>query len=204
MNCQAFIFGICHLRGGLVVLRHGQHTPDAGLPVKKDSKVAKEPWNSSSTKAKTLKIADFGMPHDVINMAAMPILAKTKDEAKPLMEAIQAKGTMMNKNNPHLQAALPKTSINKILNNKAKNQSFNEAAHILAAANIDRLFFYAIEPWKFELDPRKQNAQLKDRRFLYAPMAFKGKIIPVKLTVLEYQNKDTNLYSLEAIEAVMT
>jgi hypothetical protein len=93
--------GICHLRGALVVLRHGQHAPGAGLPVKKDSKVAKEPW-------------------------------------------------------------------------------------------------------KFELDLRKQNAQLKDRRFLYAPMAFKGKIIPVKLTVLEYQNKDTNLYSLEAIEAVMT
>jgi hypothetical protein len=185
------------------IMCHGQHTPGAGMSVKKDNKVAKEPWDSSSTKAKTLKIADFGMSHDVINRATMPTLANTKDEARPLMEAILIKGTMTNKNNPHLKATLSKTSINKILNNKAKNQSFNEAAHILAAANIDRLFFNAIEPWEFELDPRKQNVQLKDRRFLYAPMAFKGKIIPVKLTVLEYQNKDTNLYSLEAIEAVM-
>jgi hypothetical protein len=173
-------------------------------PSKKDSRMVKEPWDSSSTKAKTLKIADFGAPQDVINMATMPMLTKTKDEARLLMEAIQAKGTMTNQDNPYLRVALSKTSINKILNNKAKNQSFNEAAHILAAANIDRLFFNAIEPWEFELDPRKQNLQLKDRRFLYAPMAFEGKIIPVKLTVLEYQNKDTNLYSLEAIEAIMT
>ncbi|MDR1249371.1 MAG: hypothetical protein LBK63_08730 [Treponema sp.] len=46
--------------------------------------MVKEPWDSSSTKAKTLKMADFGMPQDIINMAAMPTLAKTKDEARLL------------------------------------------------------------------------------------------------------------------------
>jgi hypothetical protein len=35
-------------------------------------------------------------------------------------------------------------------------------------------------------------------------MEFDDTIIPVKLTVLEYQNKDVNLYSLEAIEAIIT
>jgi hypothetical protein len=111
---------------------------------------------------------------------------------------------MANKTNPHLKAALSKTSINKILNNKARNQSFSEKAHILAAVNVDRLFFNAIEPWKFELDPRKENTQLRDRLFLYSPMEFGDTIIPVKLTVLGYQNKDVNLYSLEAIEAIIT
>jgi hypothetical protein len=126
----------------------------------------KEPWDGSSRKAKELKMVDFGTPQEVANMATMPKTAKTKDKARTVMEEIQAKGVMTNKNNPALKATLSKTSINKILNNKAKNQSFNEEAHLLAAVNVDRLFFNAIEPWKFDVDPRKQNIQLSNRRFL--------------------------------------
>jgi hypothetical protein len=73
----------------------------------------------------------------------------------------------------------------------------------LAAVNIDKLFFNAIEPWKFEINPRKSNVQLVDRRFFYSPMEFKGKIVPVKMTIMEFQNKDMNLYSIEAIDVVL-
>ncbi|GHT69566.1 hypothetical protein FACS1894110_19270 [Spirochaetia bacterium] len=125
------------------------------LAADKDGNLAKEPWDSSTEKAKALTIEDFG----------------TLDEVKEM-----AKGPFTNKTG--LIATLSKTSINKILNNKAKNQSFNEEAHILAAVNVDRLFFNAIEPWKFELDPRKENTQLNNRMFFYSPMEFDGNGIP--------------------------
>ena len=140
----------------------------------------KEPWDISSEKAKELKIADFGTPEEVREMAKMPRLANTKDEASPVLEKIQNGGPIENRTIPAFRATLSKTSINKILNNKAKNQSFNEKARLLAAVNIDKLFFNAIEPWKFELDPRKPNTQLVDRRFFYSPMEFNNKIVPVK------------------------
>jgi hypothetical protein len=158
---------------------------------------------SSNEKAKELKISDFGKPEEVREMAVMPRSAKTKDEAKTLMEKIQNNGPIGNRAIPTLRAALSRTSINKILNNKAKNQSFSEEAHLLAAVNVNKLFFNAIEPWKFEIDPRKPNVQLADRRFFYSPMEFKGRIVPVKMTILEFQNKDVNLYSIEAIDVVV-
>ena len=163
----------------------------------------KERWDSSNEKAKSLKISDFGTLEEVREMAAMPRLAKTKDDARLIMEKIQNGGTISNRAIPTLRVTLSRTSINKILNNKAKNQSFNEEAHLLAAVNVDKLFFNAIEPWKFELDPRKPNVQLVDRRFFYSPMEFKGRIVPVKTTIMEFQNKDMNLYSIEAIDVII-
>jgi hypothetical protein len=67
---------------------------------------------------------------------------------------------------------------------------------------IDTLYSNAIEPWKFELNPNKENDGLKSRRYLYSPMGYDGKITIVKITVKEYlddglQNK---LYSIEAID----
>jgi hypothetical protein len=163
----------------------------------------KEPWDSSSRKAAELKISDFGTPDEVREMAVMPRLAKTKVDARLIMEEIQNRGPMGNRAIPTLWVVLSKTSINKMLNNKAKNQSFDEEAHLLAAVNLDKLFFNAMEPWKFEINPRKPNVQLVDRRFFYSPMEFKGRIVPVKMTILEFQNKDVNLYSMEAIDVVI-
>jgi hypothetical protein len=42
--------------------------------------------------------------------------------------------------------------------------------YFLAAANIGKLFFHAIDPWKFELNPNKSNDDLAARRYLYAPL----------------------------------
>jgi len=71
-----------------------------------------------------------------------------------------------------------------------------------AAANIDKLFAHSIEPWRFELNPNKNNDGLKDRRVLYAPMEYAERILPVKLIVKEFldQSAGAKLYSIEAID----
>ena len=103
-----------------------------------------------------------------------------------------------------LSARLPRRSIGKIVSNAAVNASFCPEAHYLAAANIDRLFANAVEPWEFELNPNpnKENAGLKARRYLYAPMQYEGKIVAAKITVKEYTDADllNKLYSIEAID----
>jgi hypothetical protein len=73
----------------------------------------------------------------------------------------------------------------------------------MAVANIDKLFSNAIEPWKFELNPSKNNDDLAARHYLYAPLEFDGKLIPVKITVKEYKDiaLGMRLYSVEAINA---
>jgi hypothetical protein len=45
----------------------------------------KEPWDSSSEKAKTLKIEDFGTPEEVQEMAKMPLTASSFSEAQDIL-----------------------------------------------------------------------------------------------------------------------
>ncbi|GHV44798.1 hypothetical protein AGMMS49546_29350 [Spirochaetia bacterium] len=161
----------------------------------------KLPWNQSSEKAKDLKADDFGTAEEIAEKARMLRTANSKTEVRPILQEIQSRGSLINKENSAIKASLSDRAINKFLNNKAKNQSFDEKAHLQATVNVDKLYFNAIEKWSFELDPRKPNKQLKDRKFLYSPMWFEERIILVKLTVMEYQNGDINLYSLEAIDA---
>jgi len=54
-------------------------------------------------------------------------------------------------------------------------------------------------------DSSKNNAELKARRYLYAPLEFDNKIIPVKITVKEYNDESLGkrLYSIEAIDVEM-
>jgi hypothetical protein len=104
-------------------------------------------------------------------------------------------------NRSGLLARLSTKAIGKIVSNQAVNTSCSPPAHYLAAANIDRLFANAIEPWQFELNPDKNNNGLKNRHYLYAPLEYENTLIVVKIMVKEYleaalQNK---LYSIEAI-----
>jgi hypothetical protein len=56
-----------------------------------------------------------------------------------------------------------------------------------------------------ELNPQKNNEHLNARLYLFAPMEYKGRIIPIKFTVKEYKQKGTNkrLYSIEAINVTL-
>ena len=163
----------------------------------------KEPWDSSSEKAKTLKIEDFGTPDEVQEMAKPVRTATNRQEAVKILKEIAARGPLVNKS--RLTVTLSSDSRGKIVSNKALNTSYGQKAHFLAVANLDKLFFSSIEPWEYELNPNKNNDELKARRYLYAPIEFENKIIPVKMTVKEY--KDTTLgkrlYSVEAIDVML-
>jgi hypothetical protein len=171
-----------------------------GLPIHgKDETVAgKEPWDSSSEKAKELKISDFGTPEEVREMAKMPRTANSYAEARQILKNMVDK-PMVSKSG--LSATLSKKSIKEILGGEAVGKSFNVKAHLKAAANLDILFSNAIEKWEFALDPSKNNDSLKDRKYLYALMENDGRIIPVKFTIKEYKDIKTEkrLYSVEAI-----
>jgi len=160
----------------------------------------KEPWDSSSEKAKELKISDFGTPEEVCEMAKMPRTAKNKNEAISILQEIASLCEIVSKSG--VIASLSKKSIGKIVNDPAIHQSFNVNAHWKAAANVDKLFSSAIEPWEFKLNPSKNNENLKSRRYFYAPMEYDSRTVIVKLTVKEYKQEasDKRLYSIEAID----
>jgi len=160
----------------------------------------KETWDSSTEKAKTLTARDFGSPEDVREMAKMPRKAGSKAEAIAILKEIASRGTLTCKSG--VEALLSGKSIEKMVNDPALHQSFCLAAHWQAAANIDKLFSNAIEPWEYELNPSKNNENLKDRRYFYAPMEHSGRVVPVKLTVKEYMQigSGRRLYSIEAID----
>jgi hypothetical protein len=159
----------------------------------------KEPWDSSNRKAAELKISDFGTPEEVREMAKPIRTAKDREEAKKIIKEIAQKGELTSKSG--VVASLSGKSVDKIMSGQASQQSFNQKVHWQAAANVDKLFQNAIEPWKFELDPGKNNENLNDRRYLYAPMEYECAILPVKFTVKEFKQQDTGkrIYSLEAI-----
>jgi hypothetical protein len=101
-----------------------------------------------------------------------------------------------------LTARLPGRSLGKMVSRAAVVASFSPEAHYLAAANIDKLFSNAIEPWGFALNPNKENSGLKARRYLYAPMEYGGKITVAKITVKEYEDTalENKIYSIEAVD----
>ncbi|MDR2747631.1 MAG: hypothetical protein LBB77_09330 [Treponema sp.] len=53
----------------------------------------------------------------------------------------------------------------------------------------------------FELNPDKNNENVKGVYRLYTPLEYSGKIIPVKITVKEMKNETEGkrIYSIEAI-----
>jgi len=173
----------------------------------KDVKVRKEPWDSSSEKAKSLKISDFGTPEEVREMAKPLRNAKSRSEAEKALESIiSSNGTIKRsaielRSKNGVSAFLRRSSIGKLVSGIQEGKMPKEALW-LATANIDKLFVNAIEPWKFDLNPNKNNDGLKDRRILYAPLEYAGQIVPVKITVKEYMDPkvQAKLYSIEAID----
>jgi hypothetical protein len=90
--------------------------------------------------------------------------------------------------------------VGKLVSSVAVHSSFSPEAHYLAAANIDKFFSNAIEPWLFELNPNKNNEGLKARHYLFAPMEYQKRMAIIKITVKEYHKEENKLYSIEALE----
>jgi hypothetical protein len=165
--------------------------------------VEKKPYDSSTNKAKQLKIENFGIPDKVREMAKPFRSAHNRQEAVSILRRIAEEGPLTSKIG--LTAVLPKRNIPKLVSDVAILRSTNRESHYLAVANIDKLFANAIEPWEFELNPHKNNQDLKERRVLYAPLEYGDQIIPVKIIVKEYTDpiRGTKIYSLETIDRVL-
>jgi len=159
----------------------------------------KEPWNSSSEKAKTLEINDFGTEKEVRLMAKMPLSADSFIEVQKVLEKLINKPLF---NRAGLSATISRKSIKEILSGEAVRKSFNLKAHLKAAINIEKLFTNSVEKWEFDLNPTKDNSSLEKRRYLFAPMEYKERIVPVKLTVKEFKDTKTEkrIYNIEAID----
>jgi len=164
-------------------------------------------WDSSTWIAKTLKIEDFGTLNEVLDMARPIREAKSRAEAVSALEAIISNNGAVKQSFVELKskcgvsALLRRSSIGKLVSGVQEKGMPKEALR-QAAANIDKLFENSIEPWKFELNPNKNNDGLKNRRILYAPMEYAKSILPVKLTVKEYFDPlaAMKLYSIETID----
>jgi hypothetical protein len=164
------------------------------------------PWDSSNKKAEELSISMFGMPEEVAEMAKPIRMVYSRKEAQDAIEAIITKNgaekvsarELTSKSG--LSAYLRRSSIGKLVSAIQKKGMSAEALW-LAAANIDKLYANAIEPWKFEMNPNKDNDGLKDRYVLYSPLKYETSIIPVKITVNEYLDPKVprKLYSIETI-----
>jgi len=162
-----------------------------------------EPWNRSREKAQELRIEQWGTLEEVRAMAAPLRWASGRRGAMEYLKEVAVGSPFTSRSG--LSARLSTRSLGKIISRVAVAASFCPEAHYLAAANIDRLYSNAIEPWEFELNPNKDNSGLKARRYLYAPMEYGGKIAVVKITVKEYTDTDLHnkLYSIEAVDVDM-
>jgi len=159
-----------------------------------------EAWNMSRKKTQELRLEHWGVLEEVRAMATPVRQADNRQTAMAFLKEIAPNNPFTSRSG--LLARLPMRSLGKIVSHAAVTTSFCPEAHYLAAANIDKLYSNAIEPWEFELDPNKDNTGLKARRYLYAPMEYRGKIVVVKITVKEYADGDlqNKLYSIEAVD----
>ena len=159
-----------------------------------------EPWDSSREKAAELRLDQWGTPEEVRTMAAMGRQASDRRTAMVCLKEIAPNSPFTSRSG--LSARLSMRSLGKIVSHAAVTASFCPEAHYLAAANIDKLYSNAIEPWEFGLSPNKDNTGLKARRYLYAPMEYQGRIAIIKITVKEYHAAENKLYSIEALDLV--
>jgi len=159
-----------------------------------------EPWDTSRKKAQELRLEQWGTPEEVKAMSAPLRQASSRREAMNYLEEIARNSPFTSRSG--LPARLSNRNLGKIVSHASVVSSFCPEAHYLAAANIDKLYANAIEPWEFELNPNKDNTGLKARRYLYAPMEYGGKTAIVKITVKEYEDADlqNKLYSIEAVD----
>lgn len=154
-----------------------------------------ESWDASREKAQELRLEQW--PPEVLS-ASIRRASNRREAMECLKEITPNTFTSLS----GLPARLTGRGLGKLVSSAAVTSSYCPEAHYFAAANIDKLYSYAIEPWKFELNPNKENDRLKARRYLYAPMVYDGKTVVVKFTVKEYEEStklENKLYSIEAV-----
>ena len=150
--------------------------------------------------AESLKADDFGTPEEVIEKAKPIRYAKSREEAKPILEEIAAKGSLTSADG--IEATISGKSKREMLSGKKSHFDIDNEAHWQAVANIDKLYGNAIEKQPVDLDTGKDNKSLQSRKMLFSPMEYKNRIVPVKFTVFEYKRSEDGmrLYDIQAID----
>jgi hypothetical protein len=159
-----------------------------------------ERWDASPEKAQELRLEQWGTPEEVKAQASPLRHAGNRREATAILKEIADNSPFTSKSG--LTARLQRRSVGKLVSSVSVHSSFSPEAHYLAAANTDKYFSNAIEPWLFEMNPNKNNEGLKARRYLFAPMEFQGRVVIIKFTVKEYHGAENKLYSIEALDIV--
>jgi len=144
-----------------------------------------------------LKPEEFGTSEELTQKAEPIRYITDLQGAEKTFDKISADGHL--ENAAGINARIVRSTKNKIFGGKAIYKSFDKKAHFLAIANADKFYLNAIEKI-FTLDPGKDNSGIVERKFLFSPMKYKDRIVPIKFTVLKYDNKDQNLYSIEVID----
>jgi hypothetical protein len=157
-----------------------------------------EPWDTVYERVSELRPNYLGTPEEVAVIAEPIRKARNRREATAILKEITEYSPFTSKSG--LTARLQRRSVGKLVSSVTVHSSFNPEAHYLAAANIDKFFITAVEPWLFELNPNKNNEGIKSRRYLFAPMEYQGRIVIIKFTVKEYFTDENKLYSIEVID----
>lgn len=98
-----------------------------------------EPWDTSTEKAKTLTVGDFGQPEAVKKMAEPVRFAENRRAAIEILKKI-IKDTPVLISKSGVKARISSKSVGKLVSSDAVTASFDEKAHFLAVANLDFLF----------------------------------------------------------------
>jgi hypothetical protein len=172
-----------------------------GFENEKSEKIKKEPWDSSTEKARILKLEDFGNPETIEENIKPCRTAKNRFEAAQILKNIISNSPILT-NKSGTKARINLNTIGKMVSSEAVRSSINQEAHYLAVANLDKIFMNSIEPWKFELNPNKNNQGLKERKYSYAPLEYCNSILIVKFTIKSYQDENLmdKIYSIEAMD----
>jgi hypothetical protein len=105
-----------------------------------------EPWDTVHEKVSELRPDYWGTPEEVAAIAAPIRKARNRREATAILKEIAGHSPFISKSG--LTARLQRRSVGKLVSSIAVHSSFSPEAHYLAAANIDKFFSNAIEPWR--------------------------------------------------------
>lgn len=174
-------------------------SPD-GKKIKKNGKWVSIPDSTKAAKKIDPKI--WGTEEEIREKAKTKRHADSFEQARNSLIEISNKSMIRPlKSADGLEAELSKNKISKLLSGKAADKSYDLKAHLEAAANADLLFKNSVEAIEPQPDTKGERG-IKAFHYTYAPMEWDGKIIPIKFTVREYEEKKLNkkLYSIEAID----
>ncbi|MDO5652444.1 MAG: DUF5710 domain-containing protein [Moraxella sp.] len=122
--------------------------------------------------------------------------AKSFDEVREIAKEFVGKDLICRHDG--VVATISRNSLDKMLSGKAHEKSVNVHTHLIAAANIDKLFENSVFGWQTKHKNNDVNMNAIHRAI--APLRIGDEVYLAKLTVQEFARDGNRIYSVEAIE----